>query len=434
MQIKPIVLVTVAFSLTPAAIAGGIGFGGINYPTPARPDGIASGDFDNDQDIDLAVAADTPDKVSILRNNGDGTFAAALNIPTGAGTGPNFVRAVDIDGDTDLDLAVTLHNTNQVLILSNNGTGTFTAAGTFGVGLNPRWIAAIRVDPGSTMDLVVANRDASSIAVLLNNGNTTFTSATYPVGAEPRAITIADLNRDGRFEILVSCHGDRTIRILHNDGTGQLSPGPTLSVGSELRPVGIVAADLDHDGDADIAAATSGNNLNFASVFINNAGTLNGPVHYPTGGINPGHIGATDLDRDGDVDLVTVNEGSNTIAALSNNGNATFAAPQAFSVGLNPQALTIADFDRDTMPDIVVTNQDSDNTTVLINSGSPSTCYANCDGSTATPVLSANDFVCFLNRYVEGQAYSNCDASTGTPALTANDFVCFLSAYASGCS
>jgi len=62
------------------------------------------------------------------------------------------------------------------------------------------------------------------------------------------------------------------------------------------------------------------------------------------------------------------------------------------------------------------------------------TCYPNCDGSTASPTLTANDFQCFLNAYAGGDSYANCDGSTSTPTLTANDFQCFLNSYASGCS
>jgi uncharacterized membrane protein len=61
-------------------------------------------------------------------------------------------------------------------------------------------------------------------------------------------------------------------------------------------------------------------------------------------------------------------------------------------------------------------------------------CYANCDDSTGAPVLTANDFQCFLNQYAAGQSYANCDGSTGVPSLTANDFQCFLNKYAAGCS
>ncbi len=62
-------------------------------------------------------------------------------------------------------------------------------------------------------------------------------------------------------------------------------------------------------------------------------------------------------------------------------------------------------------------------------------CYVNCDGSTATPLLTANDFQCFLNKFAAGDDhYANCDGSTADPILTANDFQCFLNKFAAGCS
>ncbi len=60
-------------------------------------------------------------------------------------------------------------------------------------------------------------------------------------------------------------------------------------------------------------------------------------------------------------------------------------------------------------------------------------CYANCDGSTGTPALTANDFQCFINKFAANDTYANCDGSTGIPALTANDFQCFINRYANGC-
>ncbi len=60
-------------------------------------------------------------------------------------------------------------------------------------------------------------------------------------------------------------------------------------------------------------------------------------------------------------------------------------------------------------------------------------CYANCDGSTGTPLLSAADFACFLAKFRAGDAYANCDGSTGTPSLTAADFACYLTAFRAGC-
>jgi hypothetical protein len=61
-------------------------------------------------------------------------------------------------------------------------------------------------------------------------------------------------------------------------------------------------------------------------------------------------------------------------------------------------------------------------------------CYANCDGSTGTPALTAADFTCFLTKFRASDSYANCDGSTGVPSLTAADFTCFLTKFRAGCS
>jgi hypothetical protein len=60
-------------------------------------------------------------------------------------------------------------------------------------------------------------------------------------------------------------------------------------------------------------------------------------------------------------------------------------------------------------------------------------CYPNCDGSTAAPVLNVQDFSCFLNRFAAGDSYANCDGSAAPPVLNIADFSCFLNAFAAGC-
>jgi hypothetical protein len=62
-----------------------------------------------------------------------------------------------------------------------------------------------------------------------------------------------------------------------------------------------------------------------------------------------------------------------------------------------------------------------------------SLCYANCDSSTAPPILNVNDFQCFLNKFAAGDSYANCDHSTVPPILNVNDFQCFLNQFAAGC-
>lgn len=60
-------------------------------------------------------------------------------------------------------------------------------------------------------------------------------------------------------------------------------------------------------------------------------------------------------------------------------------------------------------------------------------CYANCDNSTAAPILNINDFLCFMNQFNAGNMYTNCDNSTVAPILNAIDFQCFMNKYAAGC-
>lgn len=64
----------------------------------------------------------------------------------------------------------------------------------------------------------------------------------------------------------------------------------------------------------------------------------------------------------------------------------------------------------------------------------PQACYANCDGSTGTPRLTAGDFQCFINIFAAADSRANCDGSTVAPVLTANDFMCFINKFAGGCS
>jgi hypothetical protein len=60
-------------------------------------------------------------------------------------------------------------------------------------------------------------------------------------------------------------------------------------------------------------------------------------------------------------------------------------------------------------------------------------CYVNCDGSTTSPLLTINDFICFQSRFAAGDPYANCDHSTQAPVLNVNDFICFQTKFAAGC-
>jgi hypothetical protein len=69
----------------------------------------------------------------------------------------------------------------------------------------------------------------------------------------------------------------------------------------------------------------------------------------------------------------------------------------------------------------------------LVAVGGTTPCYANCDNSTAPPILNVGDFTCFLQRFAAGDSYANCDNSTIPPVLNVGDFTCFLQRFAAGC-
>lgn len=340
----------------------------VDYPVGATPAGIALADFNGDQMPDMAVTADAPDRIGILLNTGSGAFGAASNVLLDGGSSPHAVVAVDVDNDGDLDLVVTRKNVDDVQILVNSGgsfaLGSITAVG----GLSPRAIFAADLDGNGYKDVVTANRDSDNVSVLLNSAGVFAAAVTYAVGGEPRGLTLADFNGDRATDIAVACNNDRRVDVLVNNGSGGFGAPANLSVGPEVRPDGVTAADLDHDGDMDIAAASSGAVLNVAAVFLNTGGgTFAGAVGYPVGGTNPGGIVAGDLDVDGLLDLATANQDSANLSSLPGLGAGAFGPAVIAGVGTTPEVVAKHDLDGNGSLDLVTVNRDSNSVSVLLN-------------------------------------------------------------------
>jgi hypothetical protein len=335
------------------------------FPADTSPDGVAIGDFTGDGYPDIATSLDAPDRVLIMVGSGNGLFAAGPAVALGANAGAGDLAAGDFDGDGDLDIAVCMQNQNSVRILRNLGGGAFDVMGTFTTGDTSRGPDVADVDGDGDLDIAVANRDDDTATVLVNNGTGSFVGTTFATGADPRGAVFADFDGDGDRDVAITSHDDRTVR-LHRNTNGVYSNLLTLNLPATVRPEGIDAADLNGDGLADLAVGASGNGASFATIFLRTGAATFGPAaNYASGGIDASTIVAADLDCDGDADVAVVNQTSNTVGLLANGGTGTFGPALVAALGPNPSQIAAGDLDGDADNDLVVGNQDGTTISVV---------------------------------------------------------------------
>src|ERR1700739_3340058 len=99
---KTLLILSIAFCLTSNAQ---LCFSpAVNYPTGTNPFSVCSADFNGDGKMDVALADNGTNKVSVLLNTGSGTFGTSTNYTVG--NTPSSVITADFDGDSKMDLAV----------------------------------------------------------------------------------------------------------------------------------------------------------------------------------------------------------------------------------------------------------------------------------------------------------------------------------------
>jgi hypothetical protein len=294
-----------------------------------------------------------------------GTFSLILipllsfapGITLNVGPNPYSVVAVDVNGDGKLDLISANAGADTLTVLTNNGNAVFGSNATLSVGSEPFSVVAADVNGDGKPDLICANYNSSTLTVLTNNGSGGFGfSATLalPAGSGPYYVTAADINGDGKPDLIASDTFAPTgaLTVFTNNGSGVFGSNATLIVGSE--PNQVVVADVNGDGKPDLICA------NFASstltVLTNNGHGVFGFNATLSVSGGPVSVVATNIKGGGKPDLICANSAGNTLTVLTNNGSGVFGFNATLNVGNHPQSVVAADVNGDGKPDLICAN------------------------------------------------------------------------------
>ncbi len=316
------------------------------YQTSSRIFFVAAADFDKDGDQDILYTRPNQDSLQWFENQGGGNFTKRT---IGVFPGANSVSVVDIDADGDNDLLASSYTPSKVVLFENAGSQGFILHVLSTDIPHPLTIAPGDIDNDGDYDISCATQDANKGMMLLrNDGNLTFSPIN--LSAQPYSSTwtmITDLDHDGDLDVL----GNN----FNNDGGilwyEQTAP---LIFTEHLIPFagthGFTAADIDGDGDTDLAAVSCGSEV----AWFQNDGSNNFTGFVLESGFACAvSVAAADLDQDQRTDLVASAWSANKVTWWKNNGNQGFDMNTVSDSLPKPNSVYVADFNNDSLPDIV---------------------------------------------------------------------------------
>jgi hypothetical protein len=338
-----------------------------DYATGATPLSVAAGDFTGDGSIDLAVADSNgclfflppcqPGLVSILLNSGNGTFQTHVDYP--AGVAPVVVATGDFNGDGKLDLAVVNQcgsdpncaSAGTVSILLGNGDGTFQSGSTNTVLFGPDSLVVGDFNGDGKLDLAVgadggAGTNFAGVSVLLGNGDGTFAPAVnYTQLERVSSIAGGDFNGDGKEDLALT--SGNLVSVLLGNGDGTFRAGSTFNLPLGYEGYSVVARDFNGDGKLDLAVggtenATAPPGVGFVNILLGNGdGTFQAGAQYISSFLYvfPG-LSVDDVNGDGKLDLVLdwgspncCNNGPQFAGIMPGNGDGTFQPEMDYPLG-----------------------------------------------------------------------------------------------------
>jgi hypothetical protein len=325
--------------------------------------GVAA-DVNGDGKPDLIFAnGKSPGLLTVLTNNGNGGFGS--NATLSVGYGPMSVTAADINGDHKIDLISADVYGSTLTVYTNSGTGSFGLSGTYNVGADPFSVIAADLNGDGKMDLVCTHEFGTTITVLTNNGIGIFGSnATYTVGSEPMSVAALDLNGDGKLALVTANYGfstGNTVTVLTNNGSGVYGSNATLVVGN--GPESVIAADLNGDGKPDLISANSQDDT--LTVLTNNGAGGFGTNTTLLEGENTLGVAAADVNGDGKLDLISADE----YTGLTVQTQVGFTAWR-YAVGNEPDTIVMTNVVSGGPVAMISANAESSTLTVLTNNGS----------------------------------------------------------------
>ena len=363
-------LATGAMVASMAGVAGAFPFNtAVDHAAGEDPASVVTGHFDGDGNLDVAVANNDTDDVSVLLGNGDGTLDAEVRYVSDEG--PASITTEDFDEDGNLDLAVANFQDDDVSVLLGNGDGTFDAHVDYLTGLGPIWVTAADVDADDNVDLLVANENTGEVSVLLGNGDGTFDAALdHPAGASAESVVTGYFNGDGNLDLAVAnASSPAGVSVLLGNGDGTFDPDVLHVAG--LAPIALATEDFDGDGNADLAVANGFGSSDVSVLLGDGTGAFPSHVEYSAGD-TPIAVVAANLNGDGHVDLAVANYFGDTddVSVLLGNGDGTFQAQVTYEAGSGSSAITADLVNGDGALDLIVANQFSWDVSVLL--GTPS--------------------------------------------------------------
>ena len=325
--------------------------------------GVAIGDLDGDGHEDIAVVT-YDGYLHVFLNNGDGTFQDAVSSGRLWTWHPSALELADMDRDGDNDLVVAIVSpTGSISVLLNEGDGTFAEPVTYDTCIS---MQALTVDDlnGDLYSDTASASNCFTAWILLNEGDGSLQfKGSYGVGYSPGGIDAADIDGDGDRDIVYT-NGVNSITILLNDGTGAFALSGTFAE-SHDGPQDVKLADLDADGDRDMISSHGFSND--VAVFKNDGtGVFEPAVKWPVGG-SAENIAVGDLDLDGDLDLAVAVLGGNFVALLHNPGDGSFPTRSEKPSGVQPEDIKIGDLNGDARPDMVVSHFGTNAIAVYLN-------------------------------------------------------------------